>query len=129
MKVDDVVKIVRQPSNQHIQLVGTIAFIQEIDKDRVSVIALRSSGETMGMGTVPLDCVELETDPKWLAAKKAYDRRMGALFAEYEERTNCYNKVVQAVAKKYKVSKKTAKKIHDTLSNWEEYYREHFKDE
>jgi len=124
MQKGDIVRIFKQPTDLGPQIKGTVGFIENIVGKYAAIQALRLNGESDGGGSVPLSCLQLETDPMWLRAKKAYDRRMDVLYNEYEKRTKCYKKVLRHVAKKYNISKKKAEKIHKALDSWEEYYWE-----
>lgn len=74
MQVNDLVKIVKQPPNQIVQIQGLNGYIAEIeDADgvkRVSFKELRPAGQTGGGGSVPLDCLELLSGPELLQAKQ-----------------------------------------------------------
>lgn len=129
MKVGDVVKVIIQPTDLGAQVGGEVGFIEEIKGDYASITALKLNGDCGGGGGVPLDCLELETDSKWLEAKEKYDKRINAHYEESKIRTERYKKVLKAVSEKYNVSELKAKKIRNILNTWEEYYWENLHDE
>jgi hypothetical protein len=69
---DDLVRIIHQPANQHVDLKGKVGLV-EIDagpKEFVYVHCMDKDGRTTGQGSVPLDCLERCDDDEWVEAKR-----------------------------------------------------------
>lgn len=120
LKINDVCKIVRQPDNQIIQLLGGVGFIEETSGEVASFYKLRLDGTLDGCGAVPLDCLELVTDPSWIEAKRVYDNNLEMQCVAARARTDRYRKHLAAVAEKHSITPEAAEAIYNAVG---EFYR------
>jgi hypothetical protein len=115
----DIVRIVKQPPNEHVSLVGQVGFIDEISEHWCSLHAVNLDGSSSGLGTIPLDCLQAEPDPKWREAcdrYRAYIDKLGAGMREYAKR---HDALVHELAVKHGISTSAVLAIHDALSSLE----------
>ena len=103
-KVDDIVKVVKQPANQCVQLVGEIAFITEIEginEGFVNIQTLTSGG----FGPVGASCLEHYNDEIWRHRKREYDekhaREMVVLQRYSDDKTAQLNVIYATLSVKY----------------------------
>jgi hypothetical protein len=119
-RVNDIIVVARQPSNQCAQLEGERGYIDEISADGLTagIRTFDRHGKSLGMGSVPVDCLEREVAPDWAHAKAVLDERQAA----YERRVLAYNEryqeEVKRLAKKYKVSATKVRLIHGAIEEW-----------
>ncbi len=84
--VGDIVRIVKQPASQIAHIVGEVGWISEILEGWANFEGLTMEGTRSGCGSMPLDCLALEPEPLWHAAKAKFDKYMEQLVAEGHER-------------------------------------------
>lgn len=123
IQVNDVCRIVRQPSNQIVKLVGEVGFIEEILDDWANIQTLKLDGSIAGVGSVPLSCLEKETDPRWLKAKELRDQYLNQLMAEGLERGKCWQNKLAEVAERFSLTKEKVETIYSELRSFAEYMR------
>jgi hypothetical protein len=116
--VGDLVKVVKQPHNQHVHLVGEVGFIDEIedckegDVPYAQIQTLRlvrpsfAGGHSSpgGCGSVPLDCLEPETQQCWIEAKQKYDEHIEKVRAEGIAFSRHVNEGIAKIAEKHGLS-------------------------
>ncbi len=117
MKINDVIKVAIQPRNQSTSLSGERGYIEEISGDFATIQTLSVTGRGTGCGTVPLNCLELETSQIWRDAKTLYDagrvRFEAEILAWQKQRAD---KVAQ-VAKAHGITPAQALEIYAALRN------------
>lgn len=115
----DIVRIVKQPPNEHVSLVDQVGFIDEISERYCSLRTLKLDGSLNGMGTVPLDCLQAELRPEWRAAYDRYKVNLNALSARMRDYSKLHDALVHELAVKYGISTSAVLAIHDVLSRLE----------
>jgi len=114
----DLVKVVKQPPNQHVHLVGEVGFIDEIadckegDIPYAQIQTLRlerpsfAGGHSSlgGCGAVPLDCLKPETQQCWIDAKRKHDEHIAEVRAEGEAFSRHVNEGIAKIAEKHGLS-------------------------
>lgn len=123
IQVGDVCRIVQQPTNQIVRLVGDVGFIEEILGEYANIQTLKLDGSIAGAGSVPLSCLQKETDPRWLKAKELRDQYMDKLMAEGLERGKRWQNKLSEVAEKNSLTKEQVETIYSELSSFAEYMR------
>ncbi len=122
MKEQDIVRVIKQPKNQIVQLIGEVGFITELnDKypEHANIETLKLNDDCGGCGTVPLDCLEIVDDPKWIEAKKKSDEKKAKSLAESIAYSDRYKKRIANIAKKFGLSVKTIRDIQQELYSLE----------
>lgn len=123
IQVGDVCRIVQQPTNQIVRLVGDVGFIEEILGEYVNIQTLKLDGSIAGAGSVPLSCLQKETDPRWLKAKELRDQYMDKLMTEGLERGKRWQNKLSEVAEKNSLTKEQVEAIYSELNSFAEYMR------
>ncbi len=117
-KLDDVVRIVKQPPHTDAKVVGEVGFVGEIGENCVLLHALHPDGRIKGCGGAPNDCLALENDPMWHTAKAVYDATLEKCFQEGMARRREYEARVVLVAAKYDVTVETAEAIYHEMRSF-----------
>lgn len=73
MKVGDIVRVARQPSDLFPSIEGNVGFVEELQGAYARIITLHADGTGAGGGSVPIACLEIEVSPVWASAKRIYD--------------------------------------------------------
>ncbi len=95
---------------------GEFAYIQEIQGDYAYIETLHLNSDLGGFGTVPLSCLKICTDPKWIAAK---DKRLG-IYTEYEKDIKAY--YVALIKAKKAVAEETGlsiEEVNEVINLWD----------
>lgn len=115
MKINDLVRIVYQPSNQHTFLIGQVGIVDEIDGDNISITAIRLDGNINGCGTIPVSCLKLENSPEWLAAKLKREELFDRYSESIKQFQNSCNAKKEELAIKYNLSIEDIQDIFDSM--------------
>ncbi|MCK9567426.1 hypothetical protein M0R72_00585 [Candidatus Pacearchaeota archaeon] len=103
----DLVKVVKQPPNQHVHLVGEVGFIDEIvegDVPYAQIQTLHLDSFLGGCGAVPIDCLEPERGQCWIDAKRKHDEHIADVRAKGEAFSKHVNDGIAKIAEKYGLS-------------------------
>lgn len=72
-KVNDLVKVFRQPPKEPHDLVGVVGVVISPPKNgAVAVLEISKEGNESGSGPVPIDCLQICDDPEWVQAYAHY---------------------------------------------------------
>lgn len=123
IQVGDICRIVQQPFNQIVKLVGDVGFIEETLGDYANIQTLKLDGSLAGAGSVPLSCLQKETDPRWLKAKELRDQKFDQLMTEGLERGKRWQNKLAEVAQKNSLTKEQVETIYSELDKFSEYMR------
>lgn len=118
MKVGDICRVVSQPPDMIVTIVGKIGFIDEINDEYASFEALRRDGSIDGAGAVPLSCLRVETDPVWIHAKALRDQYLAEILKEGLERTRRWQLKLTEVAEKYSLTVKQVEDLYQELVSY-----------
>ncbi len=119
MKIGDICRVVSQPPNMIVTIVGKVGFISEIKDDYVSFESLRIDGSIDGAGAIPLSCLKIENDPVWLHAKELRDQYMAKILEEGLERGRRWRSKLLEVAEKYSLTVKQVEDLYQELVSYE----------
>lgn len=119
MKVGDIVKIVKQPSNLLPKVVGSVGYIDEIvdDIDFVGFIGLNLDGSYSSAGSIPLDCLEFEHGVEWKKAKDIRDEKVKLYLEESIKSNELINNQVKSIAEKYNLSEDIIRSIYKDMDS------------
>lgn len=123
LKSGDLCRIIQQPSNQIVRLVGNVGFIEEVLDDYANIQTLKLDGSIAGVGSVPLCCLQQENDPQWVKAKELRDQQFNQLMIEGLERGKRWQTKLTEVAEKNSLTKKQVEAIYSELNSFHEYMR------
>lgn len=121
-QVDQVVRIAKQPPDLYPGILGNVGYIEEMTDTMAQLQCVSLTGVGVGFGVVPLSCLVIEEDPKWLAAvqkKKGIDetRSRYVQAMAYSGRINAAKLTVQQdIATELGVSLELVKQI---VSRWQ----------
>lgn len=73
-KVGDVVRVVLQPPNQNVWMVGVVGYVTEASGRYVTLQAMTIEGAPSGSGAVPVDCLSVENREEWLLAAEYHKK-------------------------------------------------------
>lgn len=118
MKAGDIVKVVKQPSNQFADIVGEVGFIEEIAGDLAQITTFESDGRCGGSGSVPLRCLRPETGARWREAKRKFDDDLEQYARRIEDYDRRFKAHLAVVAKNYGVTPAVARSIHAEIEAW-----------
>jgi ribosomal protein L21E len=114
-KVGDVVRIFKQPENQHVQLQGKTGVVDKVAESAIMFIELKLHNSCGGKGWVPNSCLEPVADPKWIMARDDRERRMkeriSALDKAYKKRENAVAEARRRVGERFVLSGDQVKSI------------------
>jgi hypothetical protein len=112
LQVGNLVRVVRQPSNQIVQLVGDVGVINEILNDMADITTIHLDGSAAGCGAVPLFCLEAEARPEWTLA---YERKL-VNDARVEREYNAFQAHMRAgmaeISRRFGLPEETCREIH-----------------
>ena len=119
MKVNDVVRIVKSPENQHCgpHLVGLVGFILEIDGEWANVQAITVMGSSAGAGTIPVNCLMPVKEKKWLEARDKHLAWLKRIEKRSQEIGAKQQVMVKQLAVMYGISEEVVEKIHEALAS------------
>ena len=128
-KTGDVVKIVKQPENQIVNLVGERAVVEEIicSKEHpelaiANVNSMKINGYHAGWGSVSIDCLEMETDPAWLEAAKVYPAYLEKDKIRKQKVESWFDGELSKISAIHKIDPRVAESFFfDMLSAWHDY--------
>ena len=123
LHVGDIVCVVRQPRNQFASIEGERGFIEEIKGEYANIQTLHLDGTTAGCGSVPLNCLKLDLDPRWHQAKLKHEMRLSQYLEQMQAWSKRWENEVARVAKLYGVSDDVALKIYQDLDRWQDQQR------
>lgn len=122
-KVGDLVRIVRQPLNVLVPLVGEVGFIDDLHRsipDMVQVQTLKKDGTVGGCGSIHFDCLEPISDPEWVEAKREHDERLAKMFEAADARAKRYReahaKLLKRLSEKYNLPENVVQSIYDEMA-------------
>lgn len=105
-KVGDLVCIFKQPSTQIAGVEGQIGYIDEVQRDPFFyVCTIREDGRSLGAGSIPRDCLRIETSPKWVRAKALREEEQARTASEINWHSSHSQAQNQAIAEKNQLSK------------------------
>jgi hypothetical protein len=111
-KVGDVVRVVRMMPDDYLDLVGTRGFVTEVGEERAAITAIKEDGSVGGAGSLYLQCLELEDQPKWLRAVELFHAAQAKRLREYEEAHVRSQERLREIGLKYNVAPEVAWEIH-----------------
>jgi predicted RNA-binding protein with RPS1 domain len=118
MKIGDICRVVSQPPNMIVTIVGKVGFISEIKDNYVSFESLKIDGSIDGAGTIPLSCLRAESDPVWLHAKELRDQYIAKILEEGLERGRRWQSKLLEVAEKYSLTVKQVEDLYQELVSY-----------
>jgi hypothetical protein len=118
-KVGDIVRIVKR-FELGPDVVDHVGFIDELGHRCATVQLLCLDGSPSGLGSIPLDCLELETSERWTRAKARHDEVSAARSRAHNARLQRWHQHVAKVAERYCVSVDTATAIRNELDAFEQ---------
>lgn len=121
MNVGDICKVISQPHNIFVNIVGKVGFISEIKDDYVYFESLRVDGSICGSGAIQLSCLEIENDPIWLHAKSLRDQYVAKIREEGLERGRRWQSKLLEVAEKYSMTVKQVEDLYQELASYQYY--------
>jgi hypothetical protein len=127
-KVNDIVRVAAQPKNRCAYVKGEVGRIEKIvileGADHANLVSVQESGKRSGWGSVPVSCLEIETDPKWFRALLVMDEAQAAYEKKamaYSDGVNAlYRKVVKDASEKFGLPEE---RITDIFNYMEKFYR------
>lgn len=121
--VNDFVTIIRQPSNQCVNLIGQHGIIDKISGDYAQITAYNthSDGSTSfgGGGAVPLSCLEINHDEKIKLDYKKHIIKQDNYAKSIIDYSNKFNQYIEEIAKKYNLTSDDIKTICQLIDNFE----------
>lgn len=123
LKVGDVCRVFRQPSDTTVRVVGEVGFISEILEEYASITTLRLDGSMAGAESIPISCLKKETDIRWKKAKELRDQQFNQLMEEGLERGRRWQNKLAEVALKNFLTKEQVEVLYSELRDFSEYMR------
>lgn len=118
-KIGDIIKVIKQPKDLFVQIIGEVAYIEDIKEDFVSIRTIKPNGCRGGGGSIPISCIELEGGDIWKEHKKAIDAADAQFEIECKTRQENWLKFVDKIANKYNLSRETIINIRNDLSEFD----------
>ena len=115
--VGDIVRVVKQPSDMYVCIVGWVGFIDSLHENGTHALisTLKVDGSVGGCGTVMLDCLAPESAPHWVEAKRLYDENLARMLEVYRARTERINARIAEIAKKHYLIVDEVVSIHEDV--------------
>lgn len=120
ININDIIKVIKQPKDLMAQILGEVAYVNEINADYISIRVINKDGTRGGGGWIPMACVEIENDPIYKVYKKAFDDADEKLYQDGLKRHKKWMEFVETIAKKYEVPSEKALKMFNEMSKF--YY-------
>lgn len=98
MQVGDLVRVTDDPSDMWVKIKGVFGFIEQMNATHAAIMALTEDGVLSGGGSVRLDCLRLETDPRRINAYEVYKARWAEHLRKTEEYSRRCARVTEAAA-------------------------------
>ena len=118
-KPGSIVRVVTQPQNQMVHLVGEVGYLDEVSDEHGGMgylCTMRLDGSPGGSGWVPLDDLEAEGDPRGAACKAAIDASREKLRQEGLARGERHRLLITKVGRKHGLTYETAKAIYEEIA-------------
>jgi len=112
----DIVRVVRQPEHLIVQVVGKVGFLTSLTATHAEFTGLNLDGSYSGGITTQLDCLEPETSPQWVEAKRLRDEAFKKTIAESIARAERYNARMFELSVKYGISVEHVKALFSDLT-------------
>lgn len=117
----DLVRVIRQPENQHVRLLGEVGFIDELLE--VGSCGTYAQIQTLcldsflgGYGGVPVSCLEHEHEQCWVEAKRKYDEHLAEIHAVGTAFSNHVRNGLAEIAKKHGISVEEVEEISSEVN-------------
>jgi len=117
MKVGDLVRVHKQPSNFIHFVKDKVGIVTEIN-DYIDIRCLNLDGNIASCGSIPEDCLIIETRPEWIEAKLKHEEIMAKYEREVLANTIAYDNLINGLSKQFKIKRDTIIKIHAALRNY-----------
>src|SRR5438105_2553469 len=110
LHLNDIVRVLWVPDGYSVNaghMVGRVGYVEDLNPDRTRALVQRLTLEgrlASGMAWIPVMCVEPVVDPAWTAALVECRRYSAQVTREYEECQRRWQRQVQEVAGKYKLT-------------------------
>ncbi len=112
LSVGSIVRVVKQPENQIVKLVGEVSWIEEILGDFATFHSMSIDGTKGGCGSVPLKCLELEPNPAWSEAKRKVDEHKAKMLAESLAFSDHVNAGIKEIAHRHHLTPEEIDQIY-----------------
>lgn len=117
----DLVRVVKQPDNQIVHIKDSVCIIDDIQEDVdhnicVYICTFGLNGVAQGFGWVHDDCLEHESSPEWIYAKKLYIKNRDRKIAEMNLHSDSFNTRLEQIAKKHGLSIEKISSIYNEVS-------------
>ena len=128
LKAGDIVRVISQPPNQIVKLVGEVGWIEAIGQalelsegdcintDYVTIHTLRLDGILGGVGVVPLSCLQPEGGVEWIEAKRKADEYWEKMRADGQAYNDRFNAEIVEIAERHGLTAEKVREIHQEVS-------------
>ena len=131
LKVNDIVKVIKQPGNMIVHVDGEVGYIDELKTleniEYAYLRVLRLDNSCGGMGWVPLDCLVIDERPEYVVAKQNHDERMAKWIKEGVD-YNIQHKKLRDLFKKEVVDKVgiTEDKVDEIFKCYQQFQKNNY---